>query len=173
MHNPMPAESVRQIEAFDSGSLADDRMMIGRYFIQAGPTASRVYLRLLKTRNAIDRPGQDFLNKIAVEIGVEAVDFLWFRPGHHYARAFASEVKSVRHIDDHRQPGRHEIKRFGVDDLASERFDRQINSNHLRYRGGPRTGGVHDSPRFYRAPRSFHRSHFAAVRRYASDLRVE
>src|SRR5207245_6708847 len=101
MHHPVPAKSVGQKKPWDSRSLAQNRVVIGRHLVKPRPCPLGIYRKIGETRHPTGSASQDLLDKRRVEFSLESWSLFGIVPGQQKAPALRPEVEAIRHVDDH------------------------------------------------------------------------
>src|SRR5206468_11896852 len=97
VHDPVPGESGRAEESLDARDRADDRMLVRRVLVEAGPT--RLDVGPLEDREAVERTLDERRQEIPVHGDIEAGTI--GRIGHPYEHAarLPVEIEGRRAID--------------------------------------------------------------------------
>ncbi len=144
MHHAVAAEAVGAEEAGHVFDRAKDAVVVGRHFVESRPRALGIDGDVFEAGHTVGGALQNFLDECRLEVGLVAGSFFGIVPRQQEAEAFGTEVKSVGHVDDHGDFVGDAVEGFGGDELAAQRFDRQIDACQRGDLRGPCAGSVDD-----------------------------
>ena len=168
----MAAEAVGEEEAGEFGDGSEDRVVVGRHFVEAGPGALGVDLGLLQAGEAVDTAGEDLFDEGAVEIELEAGGLFGVVPGEQESAALGAVVEAGGHVDDHGRGVGDAVEGLGGDEHAAQGFDGEVESGESGDVAGPGAGGIDDGAAGDEAARGFDAGDAARIAGDAGDVGV-
>src|SRR6266404_2256273 len=144
MHHAVTTEAVHEKQTFYVRRWSDDGVMIGSHLVESGPGTPGIYFSFSQTRHTHRGMRQDLFHEGWVEFSFEARGLFRIVPRQQNSLPFSPKVKACRHVNHHWKLLWQLIERFGGDQLASQRLDRQISAGHPGNLCGPWAGRVDD-----------------------------
>src|SRR5712692_6414098 len=159
LHESMAAEPRCAPEALQLSDRPEDRLVVGRRFIEARPR--RLHAGARERRGSSSGLREHLLEELPVDVFNEARRLFAVAHADQDAIALRVEVQRGLEVDGHRIRARHRRKSARDSDVPPIRQDRNLETGHAADRWCPRPCAVEHQPRGHVARRRANTSHMS------------
>src|SRR5262245_7875019 len=142
VHEAVPAEAVRALEALEAGHRSQDRVVVGRGLVEARPPGT--VLRFFERRNALHGEREHEIAELEIDVRVEGRRLLFVGLADQDAARLAVHVHAALHVDDHGKALVDPGQGLGGEHLTAVRGDGKLEPGPPGGLGREWTSRVHD-----------------------------